>query len=316
MKIYRELVGLRLRKPTCVTLGAFDGVHLGHQAVLERTLAAARRRGLRAIAVTFDPDPALFFLREKAPPLLITLEEKLALFRRAGLEGVAVARFDAELAATPAEVFVRRFLVDQLKGRVVVIGSDWRFGRQAEGDARLLSRLGRGLGFQAVLVAPVRRGGAVVSSTRIRELLARGEVKQAARLLGRAYSYEGRVVPGEGRGRKLGFPTANLAPGTEKALPADGVYVCRAWAGRRAAGALPLPESAWAAVANIGRRPTFGGRGRSIEVHVLDRSAELVGRSLRVEFLARLRGERAFGSPEALKAQIARDCARARAAFV
>ena len=305
MKIYRDLVSLSLRSPTCLALGAFDGVHLGHQAVLGRTLTAARRRGLRAIAITFDPDPALFFSPGKAPPLLTTTEEKLALFRQQGLDAAVVARFDAGFAAIEAEEFVRRFLVRRLGGQVVVIGSDWRFGRQARGDAKLLSRLGRELGFRALLVAPLRRGGAAVSSTRIRRLLSLGRAKQAAALLGRPYGLEGKVVPGAGRGRGLGFPTANLAPEPRKALPADGVYACRA----RLPAAL---GTGWPAVTSIGTRPTFGGGERTIEVHVLDRDLRLRGKRLRVEFLARLRGQRSFPGPAALKAQMARDCARAR----
>ena len=292
-------------------MGVFDGVHLGHQAIIASAVKLAGPAGAPA-ALTFDPHPDVVLNPRKPLALLTTTEEKLRLLRSLGVRVVIVADFTRGLADMRAEEFVARVLVEQLRARCIFVGEGWRFGAGGKGDVDLLKRSGARCGFRLKVLPSVTVAGGKVSSTRIRRLLCQGRVTAARECLGRWYELTGTVVTGEARGRLLGYPTANLSPSPEKLAPADGVYACYA-------GIRRLRP----AVTNIGRRPTFGAGGpRRIEVHLLEElpflrarskcDHDLVGRLLRVVFVERLRAERRFASPEGLVSQMKRDCLRAR----
>jgi len=297
-------VDKKLRRPLCLAVGVFDGVHVGHREVIGRAVKMCAGGDLVPAVLTFDPHPDAVLNPQGAQPLLTTTEEKVALLRDLGVELTILARFDRRLADIPAETFVEEMLVGHLRAECVVVGENWRFGAGGRGTPALLRRMADDSGFRVTVVPRVVAGGRKVSSTRIRELLAEGRLKQASELLGRNYGLLGRVVRGEGVGVKLGFPTANLDLSEGKLIPADGVYACRS--GQR------LLRNA---VTYIGRRPTFGGGGeRRVEVHLLDQGGrlDLQGRVLRTELVERLRGDRRFSSERALVGQMVRDCRRAR----
>jgi riboflavin kinase/FMN adenylyltransferase len=288
-----------------VTVGNFDGVHLGHQSLAAETVRQARARGGTAVALTFDPHPSRVLSPDRAPSTLMTLDQRAEALAAIGIDRLAVLPFTFELSRESAADFARKVLRDAMGARVVVVGQGFRFGRGREGDLAGLARLGQSLGFEVVGTAPVIHEGAPISSTRIREALARGAVAPARAMLGRRFFVDGTVGAGAGRGRKIGLPTANLAVLNET-LPARGVYAawCREAAG---GGATRHP-----AVVNIGHRPTFGGGALSVEAHLLDFEGDLYGRVLRVEFEERLREERTFDGPEALLRQVRDDIGRAR----
>ena len=284
---------------TALAIGVFDGVHLGHRAVFA---ALADVDGPVRGALTFDPNPAAV-LGGDPPPQLTTLERRIELIGEAGLDLVAVATFDDELRRSSPEEFVRRHLVAGLDVRCVAVGAGFRFGHRAAGTTETLAELGERYGFETRVVPILEIDGLPVRSSVIRELLARGEVERAATLLGRPHEIEGTVVPGDGRGRTIGIPTANLSVTDRLAVPARGVYAVKVELadGRRLGG-----------VANVGVRPTFDGGDLVVEVHVFDLDEDLYGLALRLRWLARLRGERRFPDVEALVRQIRRDVAVAR----
>lgn len=287
-----------------LAIGVFDGVHLGHQSLLRQTVERARAQGARAAALTFHPHPRSVVAPDSSWGYLCSLEERIERIAELGLDLLMVLRFTPELAATPAAAFIAE-LLRHVRLRELSVGADFRLGQGKEGDIALLEALGREHGF-AVRPAPqVCLEGQVVSSTRIRELVQAGEVAVAARWLGRPFSLRGDVIVGHGRGRKLGFPTANLALHPRQILPADGVYAARAHL--RPPVGRPLP-----ALAYVGRRPTFDLQERVVEVHLLDFSGELGGRELRTEFIAHLRPDRRFANADELIAQMDLDAARAR----
>ena len=286
-----------------VAIGNFDGVHLGHQALVSAAVADARSSRGTAVVLTFDPHPARVVAPERAPRTLLSLEQRAEILAGLGVDVVAVLPFDRATAALEPDAFVRSTLGSRLAARTVVVGEKFRFGRGRAGDVALLRRMGEGLGFRVHAVAPVLLNGRPVSSSAIREALARGDVAAAAHLLGRAPFADGTVVRGAGRGRRLGVPTANLEVVNET-LPRNGVYAGRA----RLAGLAPLD-----CVANIGERPTFGGSATTVEAHLLEFAGDLYGRTLRLEFLGRLRDERRFAGQEALLEQIRNDIQAARA---
>ncbi len=287
---------------TVITIGNFDGVHLGHRSILARVVQRARELGGQAVAVTFDPHP-LKLLRPETPlPLLTTPEQKLQLLAACGLDAAVVLPFTREFAALPARDFVTDYFCERLRVREVVIGHDYCFGRGREGNIDLLKEMGSDLGFSVQVVWAVAADEAVVSSSLIRALLRLGKVVEAGRLLGRPYGVAGTVVRGKGRGAKLlGVPTANIRPINEL-LPASGIYAVRV---RRGAEILQ-------GVANIGTCPTFDNSEYSLEVHLMDFEADLYNEALGVDFVARLREERRFPSIEALAAQIHADIAASR----
>lgn len=290
---------------TVLALGNFDGLHRGHARILEQVRRRADERRATAAALTFDPHPPRVVRPDKAPPLLMTKDQKLEALAEAGMDGAAVVRFTPELSRWDPDRFVRTVLVEWLQVAEVCVGANFLFGRQRSGNFSLLRSLGARYGFEAGKIDPVRYKEFVVSSTRLRRLIADGRVDEAGALLGHHYAIDGVVERGEGRGRNHGVPTANLRTDNEL-LPPDGVYATTA----RVDGVLH------ASVTNVGVRPTFGPDGpRTVETHLFDAALDLYGRPLRLAFVQRLRGERAFEDAAALQRQIAADCERARALF-
>lgn len=288
-----------------LALGNFDGLHRGHIKIIERVRRVAAERGGTSLVLTFDPHPPRIVRPDKAPPLLMTQAQKLEALERAGIQGVAVVRFTHDLSRWEPERFVRTVLVDWLRVAEVWVGADFLFGRDRSGNFTLLRSLGAELGFRVEKIDPVRFREFVVSSTRIRRLVAEGRVDEAAALLGHQVFIDGTVVEGARRGRELGFPTANLETANELVPPA-GVYATLA----------TLDGAAQPSVTNIGVRPTFGDTTRRvIETHVLGVSPDLYGRSLRLSFIQRLRDERRFPDVDSLKAQIEADVRRATRLF-
>lgn len=316
---WTEDIPERAQVVACV--GFFDGIHLGHQELFRVARSRAGACGGVTVVVTFEPHPATLVSESSAVSLLTPLEEKARLIESFGVDYLRVIPFTPDLMRTEPREFARLFLVEQLEARVVVVGFNFTFGFRASGKAQHLVEFGKELGFEAVIVPPVVRRGEVVSSTAIRQALVEGDVEKAREFLGRPYSVEGVVVQGDGRGRSLGFPTANLNVHPQKLLPAPGVYACRVYPGvlerdlgpdlrREATLADPGTRPTFAgrtAVANVGTCPTFGERRLHLEVHIPAWSGNLYGRELRVEFLRRLRDEKKFASAEELREQVARD---------
>jgi riboflavin kinase/FMN adenylyltransferase len=290
-----------------VTIGNFDGVHRGHLALVSRARSEAAQRGVETVALTFDPHPAAVLRPEAVPAALQSLEQRVATLRAIGCDRVEVVTFDAAFAAQEPERFVEELLVGRLGAQAVVVGEGFRFGVGASGDVELLRSMGAAHGFSVHPVPLVRTDDGVVSSSVLRALLAAGDLDAVARGLGRAYTLVGEVVHGDGRGRTIGVPTANVALGEGRALPADGVYAC--WASTEGAPRSP-------AVVNVGLRPTFDGTSRTVEAHLLvDDAPDLYGQRLELTFVARIRGEERFDGPEALVARIRQDIAAAREAL-
>lgn len=288
----------------CVaTIGNFDGVHLGHRAVLAQLAADARKLGLPAAVILFEPQPLEFFAPDTAPARLTTLREKLAQLGALSIDRVVCLRFGARLAALSPRDFVEQVLLRGLGVRRIVVGSDFRFGHRRAGDVALLGALASGAGFEIEPAHTVEQAGARISSSRVRELLAAGELDAAAGLLGRRYAMSGRVVRGAARGRELGFPTANIDL-SRRRPPLQGIFAVRV------AG---LNGGLHAGVASIGTRPVFGGGHLLLEVHLFDFADVIYGRRIEVEFVRRLRGELNFASAAALQAQMRTDAEQARA---
>jgi len=298
------LARLAPERDTCLTIGVFDGVHLGHQHLLAQVRELAARDGLLPGVVTFDRHPRQVLSSGNGVLALTTLDERQALLSSQGMPLVVVLPFDRDVAQLTAQQFCD-LLCRYLRLRCLVVGPDFALGRGREGTVPVLQALGLEMGFRVAPASFFTLEGQIVSSTAIRKALAAGDVAQAARLLGRPFSLQGIVVRGEERGQTLGFPTANLTVNEHRALPADGVYVARAILEGRA-----LP-----AVSYIGPRPTFGPGQRVLETYLLDFSGKLYGRELRVELVDYLRGDVKFDSIDALKEQIARDVAAARQAL-
>ncbi|GAB2596354.1 bifunctional riboflavin kinase/FAD synthetase [Pseudactinotalea suaedae] len=296
-------------RASVATIGNFDGVHLGHRAVLGVTIAAARAVTASAVAVTFDPHPAAVHRPDDCPVLLSGLEDRLELLAEAGLDAVLVIRYDLAFAALTPREFVSRYLVEALKVRGVVVGEDIRFGLDNSGDRETMRALGQELGFAVDVVHDIEAAGTRRrwSSTWVRELLAAGDVEQAEAVLGRPHRMRGVVVHGEARGRELGFPTANLAPSSTGTIPADGVYAGWLWRRRGEPDAQRLP-----AAISVGTNPTFDGEVRQVEAHVLGRTdLDLYDEEVVVEFTHRLRPTLRFDGIEPLIVQMHEDVARA-----
>ena len=288
-----------------LAFGNFDGLHRGHTKIIERVRRRAEERAGVAVALTFDPHPTHVVRPDKAPKLLMTKAQKLEALQAEGMDGVAIVRFTPDLSQWGPEEFVTRVLVDWLHVTEVWVGANFLFGHDRAGTFSLLRLLGVRHGFRAEKISPVRYKDFVVSSTRIRRLVAEGRVDEAAAFLGRHYALDATVVEGSRRGRELGFPTANLVTANEL-LPPNGVY----------ATFLLLDGAIHASVTNVGVRPTFdGGPTTVVETHVFDLDRDLYGRPARLAFVQRLRAERRFESAGALREQIAADCRHARALF-
>jgi riboflavin kinase/FMN adenylyltransferase len=288
-----------------LALGNFDGLHRGHLKIVERVRRGAVEHGGTPMAMTFDPHPPRVVRPDKAPPLLMTLPQRLDALERAGMRAVAVVRFTRELSQWEPETFVRTVLVDWLHVSEVWVGANFLFGHDRSGNFSLLRTLGQRYGFRADKIDPVRYKEFVVSSTRIRRLVAEGRVDEAGALLGHSYALAGTIVEGRRRGRELGFPTANLRTDNEL-IPPHGVY----------ATTLTVDGIVHAAITNVGVNPTFGDDGATtIETHVLRYNRELYGQRVQLGFVQRLRDERRFDDVDALRAQIESDCRRAERLF-
>ena len=305
MRLFHGYENAEIARPTVLTLGVFDGLHLGHQLIMRTVVERARAAGAVPTAVTFDPHPRAVLHPASAPPLLQTFDQKIEAFGVLGIEQAIVIRFTPEFARVRAEEFLRDVVHERLHAREVYLGRGFAFGHKREGDVELLRRVGERLGFRAGEVPEVRLRGQRISSSRIRELLAEGRVNLARRMLGRPYGVEGRVVRGQERGRTLGYPTANLLP-QNRVIPARGVYVTAT-----------LIEGTWRrSVTNVGVRPTFGqDAAPSVETYVLGWGGDLYGDVVRVRFLHRLRPERRFSGVDELKRQIEADVMRAARYF-
>ncbi|PRX51049.1 riboflavin kinase/FMN adenylyltransferase [Prauserella shujinwangii] len=298
-----------------MTIGVFDGVHRGHQALIRRTVETARQRGVPSVVLTFDPHPSEVIRPGSHPAQLTTLRRKADLIEELGVDVFAVLPFTAELSRLSPEDFVHEVLVDKLHAAVVIVGENFTFGHKAAGDVELLRTLGRRFGFvahgaslQGRSLPDEQDGGEITfSSTYVRSCIDAGDVAAAADALGRPHRLEGIVVRGEGRGHDLGYPTANLSTPRFAAVPADGVYSC--WFVRALPG---KPEERLPAAVSVGSNPTFSGRERTVEAFVLDVDEDFYGQHVALDFVARLRGQVRFATPEELVAQIDDDVARTR----
>jgi riboflavin kinase/FMN adenylyltransferase len=307
IRIFRSLEEARPEFPPCaLTVGNFDGVHAGHRRILRRVREVAEAGGLKPSVLTFDPHPTKVVAPARSPRLLTTPEQRCRLIGQEGITQALILPFTPELAQLSPEEFVRRILIDGLGTRALLVGDNFRFGHKQAGDTRLLVELGKRFGFSVEVVGAVTIRGSVVSSSEIRRLIESGEVARAARLLERPFALEGEIVHGHGVGSRQTVPTLNLATAAE-ALPAVGVYVTRT---HDSGG-----DRSWPSVTNVGYRPTFGGSELSIETFLLSGLEGETPRRIRVDFLRRLRDERKFDSPEALKSQILKDVRRAQAYF-
>src|SRR5579862_139684 len=291
---------------TVVTIGNFDGVHLGHQEILRRLTDTARTKNLTSVVVTFDPHPLRVLRPEQAPALLLTLNQRLAAFEAAGVDAALVLRFDRHLSELTPENFVRRILVETLRAQSILVGENFRFGHQHSGDVPLLRKLGERYDFTVECIPPVIFRGVTVSSTAIRDAVRDGDVALAGRLLGRPYALEGHIISGAGRGSRVVVPTLNLQT-PQEILPKLGVYVTEVTLDPESAS----NAKAFRAVTNVGTRPTFNGQHVSIESYLFDFEPQVVSGPLAVKFWDRLRDEMKFESPEALRAQIQSDSHRA-----
>ncbi|MGB9776286.1 MAG: bifunctional riboflavin kinase/FAD synthetase [Anaerolineae bacterium] len=305
MEIVRDLESLNLSTPSHITIGAFDGVHRGHQHLIGAMARAAHETGRAAVALTFDPHPGALLGRSPVAALT-TLEERAALIAALDVDVLVILRFTPAMAGTPATRFVH-LLRRHLHMVELWVGPDFALGHRREGTVPFLRQLGGEEGFVVQVVEPLQWRGAVVSSTRIRAALTAGDIEEANGCLGRPYRLTGRVVHGRGLGRRLGIPTANLAPPPERLIPANGVYA--GYAHTQHAGS-------WPAVVNIGVRPTIAPDHLTVEAHLLDFDGDLYDQTLALDFIARLRDEQTFPSLNALVEQIQRDIARAREVFV
>jgi len=304
MQIFRNSKGLKRKtKQAVLTLGNFDGLHLGHQRIIRKVRERAASLGVSSVVYTFEPHPLKVVAPNKSPALILDIEDKARIIEALGIDYMVIARFTKEFAARHPREFVEAEL--RPVAADVCVGHDFSFGKGKTGTADYLKELGEELGFGVHVIPAYKKGGEVVSSSRIRRRITEGEVREAAALLGRNFAIKGKVVRGRTIGKEIGFPTANIRTQSE-IVPGDGVYAAFAVVG----------EARHRAVVNIGMAPTFGGKERSIEVHILGFRDNIYGKRVRVEFVRRLRGEKAFASTEALQRQIRRDIKRSERILV
>lgn len=301
MKVVRDISGLKDIKGPILTLGNFDGLHIGHRRVIAKVVERAKKFGAPSVVYTFEPHPLKVVAPGQSPPLLIDIDEKIRLINETGVDWLILAEFTKAFAATHPREFVESVLVKALSVREVWVGHDFSFGKSKSGTVEYLKELGAVFGFKVFVVDAYKRRGEVVSSSRIRAFVKEGEVKKAAALLGRLYSIKGKVVGGREIGKEIGFPTANLDVESEL-IPKDGVYAAFA----------VVDGKECASVLNIGTAPTFGPKERTVEVHILDFCNDIYGKKVEVRFADRLRDETAFPSKDALVKAIKKDTDRAR----
>lgn len=297
MKVFRDEFSPEDFSCPILTIGAFDGIHLGHRRLIDRTLDDARKVKGQAVVMTFEPHPLKILYPERELKLITPIEEKLKLLEETGIDAVIIYPFSTQFAQTPPEGFVEEVLYKRIRPRKVIVGYNFTFGRNRSGTADVLGELGTNFGFEVEVVPPIERDGKTVSSSWIRQLISEGRIQEANELLGRNFSTRGTVIRGRGRGRDLGAPTANLKVHEDQILPL-GVYAVRVYG----VAERPMPG-----VANIGRKPTFAEKDISFEIHVIGFYGDLYGKELRVEFLAKIRDEKAFPNIKDLSLQIQRD---------
>jgi len=302
MQVEEELVGLLPKKDMLLTIGVFDGVHLGHKYLLSQLAEHARQQDLLSGVVTFRQHPQEVLSPQTRLPFLTDLAERTNLLKNEGVEAIIPLSFTSEIAQLSARQFVS-LLMRYLRMRGLIVGPDFTLGRNREGNIDSLRTLGQDMNFTVTVIPLIMINGEVVSSTAIRNALASGDMKRVLNLAGHPFSLNGRVTSGAGRGLELGFPTANLDIVPEQALPADGVYATWAY----------IDGKAFKSMTNVGKRPTFGGSQRTVEVYVLDYRSDLYGCELRIDIMARLRGEGRFDTVDKLKKQITEDIEQGRA---
>ena len=305
MKIFHGTENAKISRPTVLTLGVFDGLHLGHQRIMQTVVESAKMINAVPTAITFDPHPRAVLHPESAPPLLQTLDQRLAAFEFLGIQQAIVIPFNKEFAAQDAEIFLRDIIHERLQAREVFLGKGFEFGKNRSGNIELLRKISRELGFFADEVPEVRLRGTRISSSKIRQFLSEGRVNLARRMLGRPYGIEGQIIHGVQRGRTIGFPTANLRP-HNRVIPRYGVYATAT-----------LIDGIWRkSITNVGVRPTFENEVEpSVETFVLDFDGDLYGDVLRIRFLHGIRDERKFNGIDELKAQINKDLNRTKNYF-
>lgn len=302
MQVETELAKFAPKKDMLLTIGVFDGVHLGHRHLMAKLTDLSHQQGLTSGVITFNRNPREVLAPRTRLPFLTDIERRIELLKSEGVDEVISLSFTPEFATLSPKEFLG-LLKKRLRMRGLVIGPDFALGKNREGDSDVLRKLGEELNFSLTVVPPLKIDGQVVSSTAIRKALAEGDMKRAQKLMGRHFRLHGRVVRGDRRGVELGFPTANIDTDREQALPADGVYTSRVF----------INAQDYPAMTNIGLHPTFGGDQRLVEVYIMDYKGDLYGRELTVDIIERLRGELKFDSPEELKAQIAEDVKRGKA---
>ena len=303
MEILRHIEEQKLPIPSPImTMGNFDGIHLGHHALLKRLVRDAKEIGGCSVVLTFEPHPLKLLAPHRAPKLILTHKDKMLLLRSLGIDVVVIQEFNAAFAALEPRYFVQRYLAEGLRVHRIWVGREFRFGKDRKGNVEILSRWGKELGFEVKIMEPVLDENQRISSTRIRSLIEQGEVHRVSRYLGRCHFVSGRVVRGEQRGRDLGFPTANIAARTE-VLPPDGVYATFLW----------LEGQRWPGVSSLGHNPTFGDGPRTLETFLFDYSGDLYDQPVRLSFVKRIREQRKFPTPDLLVAQMNQDVEMARA---
>ena len=305
MQIYHQIDDAGLSPAaSVVTMGNFDGIHLGHQALVLRSLEEARHRNVASVVLTFDPHPLKVLAPARAPRLILTPEDKIELLQHLGIDVVINQRFDSSFASLDAEEFVRRFIVNRLKAKKIWVGRDLRFGHGRKGDVEQLVRWGEELDFEVGIVEPILVNGVRVSSSQIRQAIEAGRVDEARSSLGRYHFISGTVVEGNRRGRDLGFPTANIASCTE-VIPSDGIY----------ATLFHIGQERWLSVSSIGVNPTFGAGPRTVESYMLNFDRDIYGKKIKLAFVKKIREEKKFADVASLIAQIQEDVRSARAVF-
>ncbi len=305
MEIFRHIEDGRLRLTrSVVTMGNFDGLHLGHQCLVRNTVEDAHRLGIPSVVLTFEPHPLKVLAPERAPKLILAHKDKIQLLQSFGIDIVVIQTFDASFASLQPGTFVKDFLIDRLHIEKIWVGRDFRFGQKRKGTITDLIERGAELGFKVGAVDPIVVGGSRVSSSKVRQLVEEGRVDEARQMLGRYHFISGKVVTGHQRGRGLGFPTANISTRTE-VIPLDGIY----------ATIVEIGAERCLSVSNIGVNPTFGTGPRTVESFILDFDHDIYGKALRLSFVKRIREEKKFASAEQLVAQMREDVKSARAIF-
>lgn len=302
MKTYYDLVNTKITKPTACCLGNFDGVHLGHQSLINVLLMNSQERNLESVILTFDPHPSRILNPCKCDPLILTLNQKERIIREFDIDHLIFAPFTQEFSKKSYEEFFYEVLVDKINAKVVVIGFDYKFGNKGEGNAKVLTELCLKNGIEPVILPPIMKDKKIISSTLVRDSVKAGDVKKAQSFMGRPFSVEGIVSKGDGVGSKLGFPTANISFKKDMLMPARGVYAVKVlWQGQ-----------VYKAVANVGNKPTFNGNDIKLEVHIIDFAKPLYGETIEVFFIDNLRKEVRFNKIEDLVKQVTKDMVNAK----